>query len=25
VAMAAMMFTGFSCWRLYYRGTRRRG
>jgi len=25
VAMAAMMFTGFACWRLYYKGTRRRG
>jgi hypothetical protein len=24
VAMAAMMLTGFSCWRLYHRGTRRR-
>jgi DHA1 family bicyclomycin/chloramphenicol resistance-like MFS transporter len=25
VAMAAMMLTGFACWRLHYRGTRRRG
>jgi len=25
VAMAAMVFTGFACWRLYYKGTRRRG
>lgn len=24
VAMAAMMATGFTCWRLYYRGTKRR-
>jgi DHA1 family bicyclomycin/chloramphenicol resistance-like MFS transporter len=24
VAMAVMMATGFGCWRLYYRGTRRR-